>query len=183
MNEKASRVRMMWEHGLDTVVGRQAIAEIEELRDESDGAHYRAVLLDGLPELLVSGLRRGLYGSSIRFGPIKWDRVRYPKRSDYNPGRIPEHTIREAFVKEISITPFPQYSGTTAHVRSSTDEIAARQLLGDPARLIEIARATHLTEPQHSEREEPLEAPGPSRSTQPTHDYLQPEKGDPSWRL
>jgi hypothetical protein len=60
----------LFEHGMDAVLGRQAIAAIEEMGDEPDGAYYRARLLDGLPPLLVSGLRRGLYGSSVRFEPL-----------------------------------------------------------------------------------------------------------------
>ena len=185
MVERATKIRAMWEHGLDNVLGRQTIADIDELRDEPDGAYYRATLLDGIPKLLVSGLRRGLYGSSVRFEPIKWDRARFPKRSEQNPLRLPEHTIREALVKEFSITPFPVYAGATARVRSLTDEIAAKQLLGDPVRLLEFLNGTgERHEPPHSEREEPhQQAPAESRRTQPAHDYLRPEEDDRSWML
>jgi len=182
MQEQASRIRVLWDHGMDAVLGRQTIAEVEGFRDETDGAYYRAGLLEGLPPLLLSGLKRGLYGSSVRFKPIKWDRVRSPGKSEHNPEGFPEFTIREAFVKELSVVTFPQYAGATAHVRSLTDEIAAKQLLGDPERLLEFLKSTPA-EPQHSEREEPVEqAPEPSRSTQPVHDYLQQED-DSSWRL
>jgi HK97 family phage prohead protease len=186
MNEQASRIRVLLEHGLDRL-GRQAIAAIEGFRDEQDGAYYRAALLDGLPPLLVSGLRRGLYGSSVRFKPVKWDRVRSPGASEHNPEGIEERTVREGFVKELSVVTFPAYSGATAMVRSLTDEIAAKQLLGDPERLLDYLRATPPAEPPHSEREEPdvedVEAPAPSRSTRPVHDYLRPEEDDQSWRL
>lgn len=188
MQEQASRIRVLFEHGLDTVLGRQAIAQLDALRDEEDGAYYRAPLLDGLPPLLVSGLRRGLYGSSVRYRPVKWDRVRFPKRSEYNPEGIEERTVREGFLREMSVVTFPQYAGATAHIRSLTDEIAAKQLLGNPARLLEVLRQAgeddqETAEPQHSEPEEPLEAPEPSRSTQPSRDYLKPQEGEPSWRL
>ena len=184
MNEQVSRIRVLLEHGMDRL-GRQAIAAIENFRDEPDGAYYRAGLLDGLPPLLVAGLKRGLYGSSVRFKPIKWDRVRSPGVSEHNPDGIEERTVREGFVKELSVVTFPAYSGATAMVRSLTDEIAAKQLLGDPERLLEFLRTSNTpAEPQHSVREEPEDqAPAPSRSTQPVHDYLNPEKGDPSWRL
>lgn len=186
--EQASRIRMLWEHGLDTMLGKQTIAAIESFREEADGAYYRAGLLDGLPPLLVSGLKRGLYGSSIRFSPVKWDRQRSPKRSEDNPDGIEERTVREAFMRELSVVTFPQYSGATAHVRSLTDEIAAKQLLGNPAQLLGMLRQAgevvpETVEPQHSDREEPSEAPEPSRSTQPSRDYLRPQEGDPSWRL
>lgn len=188
MREQKSRIRVMFEHGFDRMLGRQAIADIQDFEDQPDGAYYRAGLLGGLPTLMVEGLRRGLYGSSIRFSPIpgKWDRVRSPRPSEHNPLGLPEHTIREARIKEFSVVLFPQYEGATAHIRSLTDEIAARQLLEDPTRLLEIiaTNTTNTDEPQHSEREE-REAPAPerSRSTQPQRDYLNPKEDDPKWLL
>jgi HK97 family phage prohead protease len=198
MTERAGRIRALFEHGLDAVLGRQTIATIEGLRDEPDGAYYRATLLNGLPPLLVSGLRANLYGSSIRFAPLKWDRVRSPKASEHNPNRLPEHTIREAYIKEFSVVTFPQYEGATASIRSITDELAARQLAGNPARLLEILEElkdrheppndvgdNDQDEPDHSEppaQADPAVGKG-SRSTQPSRDYLQPKKEEPSWRL
>lgn len=189
--EQAQKLRALFEHGLDRAFGRQTIAEIDELRDEPDGAYYRMSLLDGLPPLLVSGLKRGLYGSSVRFRPEKMDRARFPKRSEYNPDGIEERTVREASIRELSITAFPVYAGATAHVRSLTDEFAAKQLLGDPTLLLEMLRSTTKeSEPPHSEEETPPEPdPAPedeaeeSRSTQPVRDYLSPQEGAPSWRL
>lgn len=180
ISERATRIRALFEHGLDKAFGNQTIAVIDEMRDEQDGAHFRASLLDGLPPLLLAGLRRGLYGSSVRYGPVKWERVRSPRKSDSNPEGIPEITVREAFIREFSVVTFPQYAGATARMRSLTDEVAARQLLGDPSRLLEII-ATQ-TEPQHSEREG-QEAPAPerSRSTQQTNDYLNIEEEE--WLL
>lgn len=185
ISERASRIRALFEHGMDSVLGRQAIAEIDEMTDRDDGAHFRATLLDGIPPLLVAGLRRGLYGSSIRFKPVpgKWERVRSPRPSDHNPDGIPEHTIREAYVQEFSVVTFPQYAGATAHVRSITDEVAAHKLLDSPERLLRMITALK-DEPQHSEREEQEEpAPERSRSTQPSHDYLNPKEREPKWRL
>ena len=195
MRERGHRIRALFEHGLD-FLGRQPIATIDEFRDEDDGAYYGATLLRGLPDLLLEGLRHGQYGSSIRFRPVpgKWDRVSSPGESEHNPDGIPEHTIREAYVQEFSVVTFPQYEGATASVRSLTDEVAARQLMKDPARLAEMIMAR--TEPQHSVREEPEpepdpepgpetepEAPERSRRTQQTRDYLQPQEGEPSWLL
>src|SRR5206468_8869535 len=100
----------------------QAIAAIEELRDEPDGAYYRARLLDGIPPLLVAGLKRGLYGSSIRFEPLRQDVVRFPARSAHNPERIPEHTVHEARIREFSVVTFPAYQGATAQVRTERKE-------------------------------------------------------------
>lgn len=183
MTERGKRIRVLFEHGLDRM-GRQAIALPDAFDDREDGAYYEASLFRSVPDLIVEGLRHGVYGSSIRFRPIKWDRIRSPERSDHNPDGIPEHTIREAQVLEFSVVTFPQYEGATAAVRSLTDEISARQLLANPERLLDIIR--QQAEPQHSEREEDQEEtpePERSRSTQPVHDYLNPKEGKPSWRL
>jgi len=184
MQEQASRIRALFEHGLG-FLDKQPIAEIEEMRDEPDGAYYRASLLDGLPPLLIAGLRRGLYGSSIRFRPVKAERVRIPKPSGHNPDRLPEVTVREAQLREFSVVTFPQYAGATAHVRSITDELAAVCLLDDPAVLLRMLDAKKA-EPQHSQETQPAEqatVSERSRSTQPPHDYLRPEKGAPKWLL
>jgi HK97 family phage prohead protease len=122
IREQASRIRVLFEHGMDSVFGRQPIASVEEMRDEPDGAYYRARLLDGVPPLLVAGLRRGLYGSSVRFEPIEQDRVRHPTRSSHNPQGIPEHTVKRAKIREFSVVTFPQYAGATAMVRVEREE-------------------------------------------------------------
>ena len=181
MTEQASRIRAMFEHGRDATLGRQLIATVDGMREEQDGAYFRATLLSGVPKLLSEGIRKGLYGSSIRFKPLKYDLARRPKRSESNPDGIPEVTVREALMKEFSITPFPQYAGATAHVRSITDEIAAKHLLEDPKRLLEIINES---EPQHSPPEQPEvpEVTG-SRSTQPQRDYLNQDQEDPKWLI
>ena len=71
---------------------------------------------------------------------------------------------------------------TTVKESVSSLEEAAKQLIGDPIKLLELLNSG--VEPQHSEREEPPEeVPAESRRTQPVHDYLAPEEGDSSWRL
>lgn len=181
MSERLRSVKVLYEHGLD-FLGRQSIAVFTRFDDREDGGWYDANLLRSVPDLLKEGLRHGLYGSSVRFEPLKWDRVRYPKRSEHNPDGIEERTVREAFIREFSVVTFPQYEGATAGIRSLTDEVAARQLLKDPVGLLEALNGLGRhegprEEPQHSEEETP------SRSTQPVHDYLRPEEDDSSWRL
>lgn len=192
MSEQKARIRVLFEHGMDKVLGRQAIADIADFEDLPDGAHYRAALLPGLPQLVTEGLRRGLYGSSIYFHPIpgKVDRVGSPRASEHNPEGLPEVTVREARIKEFSVVLFPAYEGATAHVRSMTDEVHARQLLEDPVRLLELLTARTATttaepEPQHSGPDDQQEEAPPvvveSRRTQPKRDWLKPEEGRRSW--
>lgn len=182
MTERGARIRVLFEHGLD-FLGRQSIAAGLVFEDRDDGAYYDSTLFRSVPDLIVEGLRHGVYGSSIRFRPVKMTRDRSPEPSDHNPDGLPEHTIREAHVTEFSVVSFPQYEGATAAVRSLTDEIAARQLLSNPDRLLEII-ASRKTEPQHSGHEETgqVSAVEPLHSAA-THDYLNPKEGAPSWQL
>lgn len=110
------RIRVLFEHGQDRSIGRQPIAVVDSFRDAPDGAYYRASLLRGVPELLVEGLRSGVYGSSVRFNPVKVDRVRFPRPSAVNPAGIEERTIREARIYEFSVVTFPAYQNATAQV-------------------------------------------------------------------
>lgn len=113
-------IQLLFEHGDDQNLGRMPVGKITSLRDMPDGLYYRAELLDGLPELVVSGLRAGLYGSSVRFQPTEAARNRFPQRSERNPLALPESTVLEARLREISLTPFPVYRGTTAEIVEAT---------------------------------------------------------------
>ncbi len=117
LKEHASRIRVLFEHGQDATIGLQPIAKVEELRERADGAHYTARLLDGVPQLVLAGLRAGLYGSSVRFFNVKTDRERYPRRSAHNPEGLEERTVREARIREFSVVTFPAYVNTAAQVR------------------------------------------------------------------
>ncbi len=98
---------------------RERGATIEEMWEREDGAHYRSRLLEGVPELVVSGLRAGLYGSSVSFRARRFERVSHPRRRADNPGGLEERTITEADVYEFSFVTFPQYVGATARVEET----------------------------------------------------------------
>ena len=132
-------VKVLFNHGKDPQLGNQIIAEPRELGEDEEGAYYRAELLDGVPPLIVDGLRRGLYGSSHTFSVVKEDPLVYPtKPSDYNPGMLPERTIRESAVMELGPVTWPAYAGAVAGVRSLTDEYAFTTLTDDAARLRDL---------------------------------------------
>lgn len=191
IRERKGKIRALFEHGLDLILGRQVIADIDEMREEPDGAYYRATLLDGVPNLIVSGLRRGLYGSSIRFKVLQADSVRRPGKSEHNPQGLEERTIREARLMEFSVVAFPAYAGATAHVRSLTDEVTTRKLVSslvtpesgallelsaDPARMAALRQLYERTrEPARRPTRDYLADP-PAR--RPTRDWL-----TPAWRL
>lgn len=184
--EQANRVRVYYEHGRSRIFDSQPIAELTEAREAEDGVFFRANLLEGLPELITAGLRRGLYGASVGAKIIKRDKSRPRQPSDYNPGRLEERTYREVKAFDFSITPRPQYAGTSVAMRSINDDLLFEQLLQDPTRLRDliVARAEIQEEPPHSVPEEPETEPAPqgSRGTHPVRDYLRDER-TPRWRL
>ena len=180
--ERAARLRVLFEHGFSRLLDKQPIAALEGIRDEDDGAYYRAGLLPGLPDLFMEGLRRGLYGTSVAMRPLKGEVRKRPKPSDYNPEGLEERSVSEAFLREISVVTFPAYEGATATVRSLTDELVVAKLYEDPARLLQLVRAQ--VEPPHSEP--PDEESGKaSRSTppKPKKDWLSTSQEAPPWRI
>jgi HK97 family phage prohead protease len=110
------RIKVLFEHGDDRMIGRQPIAKLTGLQEQDDGAYFRAELLSGLPPLIHAGLRRGLYASSVRFQPLDSTTEKFPQRSDWNPTALPEKTILEARIKELSVVTFPAYKGSTAQI-------------------------------------------------------------------
>lgn len=134
------RPPIIFQHGWDPQLGTRPIAPTEELGTDTRGGHYGGPLLKGVPELIVSGLRAGLYGSSYRFRAIKPEVNVRPKPSHYNPEGIPEVTIREATLKELGPGMFPVYKDTTAIVRSETDEFLLSRF-GDPEQILSLMAA------------------------------------------
>jgi HK97 family phage prohead protease len=119
--EDRARIRVLFQHGKDPQIGDRPIAALTELREDGRGAWYAATLLDGLPPMIVSGLRSGVYGSSFRFTVTAEDFVSRTRASAYNPDALPERTIRSARVFEMGPVTFPAYAGATAGIRSLTD--------------------------------------------------------------
>ena len=116
------RIHILFQHGKDPEVGDKPIALPLELAEDSVGAFYRGELFDGVPALVRDGLKAGVYGSSHRFKVIREDWERNPARSDYNPKGLPERTIREAMVMELGPVTWPAFGGSSAAVRSLTDD-------------------------------------------------------------
>jgi phage head maturation protease len=184
--ERANGLKVYFEHGKSKIFDSQPIAEMKRAWEQPDGGYFQAALLEGLPDLFRDGLRRGLYGASIGAEVIKMERVRSPKQSDHNPQGLEERTYKELRAFDYSITPRPHYASATVALRSITDDLLIDRLLEDPKRLLELITRSkeEETEPQHSGREQQEEPVAErSRSTQPSHDYLNPGKGETPWRL
>jgi phage head maturation protease len=120
-NGGVDRIKVLFEHGEDRMIGLQPIARLTVLREQDDGAYFQAELLSGLPPLIHAGLQRGLYASSVRFQPVETRTEKFPSRSVWNPTALPEKTILDARVKELSVVTFPAYHGSTAQIAREPD--------------------------------------------------------------
>lgn len=135
--ERSDQIRILFQHGMDPQVGDKPIADIRELREDDEGAYYEAELLDGVPELVISGLERGLYGASFRFSSLREEWAEEPGESDHNPEGLPERTIKEARVFEGGPVTFGAYPQATAALRSATDNfLILRSADADGRRLL-----------------------------------------------
>jgi HK97 family phage major capsid protein len=175
VTESRANMRVLYDHGQDPTMGNQVLGSIDDLTSD---ARFRVGLFDGIPPLLLSGLRAGVYGSSHRFSVMKdgdtWDHS--PKRSTHNPEGLPERTITEAKVYEFGPVTFPANPNATASVRSTTDDYYHRSADPDEwetaVRSAQAARTSATAEVHASATESPqtdareagspqTDAPGP----------------------
>jgi HK97 family phage major capsid protein len=153
--ENRHRIKITLNHGQDPQLGDKPIAVPETLAEDDDGAYYEAPLLDGVPPLVVSGLRKNAYGSSFRFRVTREDYNKSPKAAAHNPDALPERTIREVELYEFGPVTYPAYAGATASIRSATDDYY-RHLIPPDAPSVDAGAQPHL-EPER--RDEPADPP------------------------
>lgn len=122
IRESRDQIKVLFQHGRDTVVGDKPLGPITVLREEPDGPYAEVPLLDtSYNRDLVPGLEAGLYGASFRFQVVKEKIDQAPKRSVHNPDGLPERTITELRMAEFGPVTFPAYANATAGLRSITD--------------------------------------------------------------
>ena len=119
--ENRRNMRVLFQHGRDANVGEQPLGSIEELRSEPQGAYYEVALFRGVPQLILDGLKAGVYGASFRFRAMKEEWDDRAAESEHNPNGMRERTITEAKVMEFGPVTFPAYEGASAGLRSITD--------------------------------------------------------------
>ena len=186
-DENAKAIKVTFQHGHDPSLGDQTLGKIVDLAEDERGAAYEVSLFDGIPPLLMSGLREGDYGASFRFQVIRDDFNHDPERSDYNPEALPERTITEAKVFEFGPVTYPAYEGATAGVRSLTARYAElegyphREATEDVHEATEDAPAEQSAEETHPEPARRDDQPVTGPKTTPVL-YGQ-EKEHQSWRL
>lgn len=176
--EGRDKMRVLFQHGKD-ILGQQILGEIRELEEDEQGARYDVELFDGLPPLLLNGLRAGQYGSSHRFAILKEEFVRKPGESEHNPKGLPERSLTEIRVREFGPVTFPAYAGATAGIRSITDEIklpGIRDLIEMVAPEVRAAALTTRKPASATSADE-------SRRTQRQSIQLRDKKGTSRWQL
>jgi HK97 family phage prohead protease len=120
-SEQRDKLRVLFQHGKDPMVGDKPIAVPDVLEERDAGAYHESPLLDGVPELIVSGIRAKQYGQSFRMEVMREDINQQPGKSDYNPNALPERTITEIRLHEFGPVTFPAYANTEVGLRSLTD--------------------------------------------------------------
>lgn len=144
--DNAGRIRALFNHGFDPSVGQKVLGPIVGLREDSDSPVMEVDLLDtSYNRDLLPGLRRGLYGSSMRMRVKEDAWVKNPERSKHNPEGIPERSIVQAAVDEAGPVTFPANPGSTAAMRSGTDAYYEQLRTVDPGRVDELERSIRST--------------------------------------
>jgi HK97 family phage prohead protease len=180
--ENRDRIKALFQHGKDPQVGDKPIGRIEELREDETGAYYEVGLYDGVPDLVMGGLRDGQYGASFRFQVMREERHDEVEASEDNPRALPERTLKELRLFEFGPVTFPAYADATAGVRSLTDRFVFQHLEEHP----EIIRAVLELDLSPPGDDAPADTDaGTTTSDQArreTRDYLAREEV-PAWQL
>jgi HK97 family phage major capsid protein len=117
-----AKPKILFNHGKDVTIGEKVIATTDEVGEDAVSPYARGQILDGLPELVVSGLREGVYGASHRFSVVRESWTDKPAGGPHNPNKLPERTITEARLYELGPVTWPAYAQASASLRSLTDE-------------------------------------------------------------
>lgn len=166
--DRGDQLRVLFQHGRDPEIGDKPIAEVETLREDPEGAYHESRLLDGIPELVVAGLRAGQYGQSFRMEVMREEMVDKPEASDDNPHGLQERTIKEVRLYEFGPVTFPAYENTTPAVRSLTDRFVFGWIERYPERARDLIGAHELRSAaldraeDHEEQEHEHQDPAPS---------------------
>ncbi len=111
------RVRLLYEHGADARVGNRPLGRFSRIAEGPSGLEYAATLLDvDYVRQLEPALEAGQLGASVRFRLVREHIERLPRASELNPDRLPERTVLEAELVEISLGAMPVYAGATAEL-------------------------------------------------------------------
>lgn len=128
IKERVDKIKVLFNHGMDTL-GAMSLGKIRDLTTSKRAASYEVPLFEGVPPLLLSGLRAGEYGSSLKFEVMgeRWDDP--PEK-----GGLPRRSITEAKLYEFGPVTFPANEAAMAGVRSQGDMLIWARLKTDEER-------------------------------------------------
>lgn len=142
IRENGSGVKVLFNHGFDPDLGDKLISFPEVLQEREESPHLEGPLLRGTPELIVEGLRHGIYGSSFMFEVLAEKWVREPEKSEHNPEGLPERTITQVRLFEAGPVTWPANPDATASLRSGMDWYAEQvQRRRDPDQYEQLVRS------------------------------------------
>lgn len=143
----ADDVQRCWfEHGYSSVLGSMTLGTNERLEEDDIGAAYEVALFDGLPTVLLAGLRAGVYGASFRFRIMEQTIDEEPGVSDHNPKGLPEVRLLRLQVPEFGPVSIGASPAATANLRS-TDRFYEAMRSHDPSRWADAARRAGIGAP------------------------------------
>jgi HK97 family phage major capsid protein len=146
--------KMLFQHGKDPEIGEKLIATTDEVGEDETSPYARGEILDGVPPLVVDGLRKGVYGASHRFSVVREEWAPKPKAGPHNPTGLPERTVIEARLYELGPVTWPAYAGASAALRSMTDEMRGAPPTEPEAPSLDAAAEEPHLEPER--RDEPV---------------------------
>ena len=140
LSERGNQIKVLFNHGHDPTIGDKPLGTVDTVEEDDIGARYEVSMFDtSYNRDLIPGLEAGVYGASFRFSTVQESVDNEPERSDYNPDGIPERTVTEAKVAEFSPVTWPAYAGSTAGIRSMSQDFNIFDQLGrDPERAREL---------------------------------------------
>lgn len=151
-------VKVLFNHGMDPSIGEKPLGRATVMEADDHGVYVEVPLArtsynEDIAELLRTGV---LDGMSFRFSVVQEEWDDNPKRSDTNPDRLPERTVKELRLYELGPVTFPAYSATSVGVRSRQAYELIRDRLAE-LDLSEPAAGTSDESPADSALTGPLE--------------------------
>jgi HK97 family phage prohead protease len=144
--EDRNDMRVLFNHGFDTMAGDKVLGMIQDLREDPIGPYYEVPLFDtSYNRDLLPGLKAGAYGASFRMRVQEDSWNDEPDPSDYNPKALAERTITRAKVMEFGPVTFPANPEASASVRSTTDEFYDRLRQRNQSAYDSAVRAAGIT--------------------------------------
>lgn len=131
--DRADKIRVLYDHGHDPSIGNKPLAAPNVLREDKTGAYYEAELFEAsYVDDLLPALRASQLGASFRFRVTGEEWAEPKSTTKANPAKLPERTITDVDLYEFGPVTFPAYDEASAGVRSSGTDRFLESLLDDP---------------------------------------------------